>query len=61
MLDNLSENIRHCHRKAEECRRLAQTAQSNDERAKWLDLERNWLALAMSFDITERLARFDPQ
>ena len=61
MLDNLSQDIRYCHLRAEECRRLAQAAQSDEERAKWLDLERNWIALATSYEITERLARFEPE
>jgi hypothetical protein len=61
MLDNLSGEIRHCYLRAEECSQLAKSALSDDERAKWLNIERNWLSLAASFEITQRLARFDPQ
>ena len=58
MLQNLSDNVRGCYRRAEDCARQAQ-AQSNPElRQDFLDMERRWLSLARSYEFAERLASF---
>jgi hypothetical protein len=52
MLDNLSRQIRECLRHAEDCARKAST--SNAElRDDYLILERRWLFLARSYELTE--------
>jgi len=58
MLQNLSEEIQDCLRRAEECRRLAKTALSASAIQGYLDMEQRWLSLAHSYDFTERLSRF---
>jgi len=58
MLQNLSEEIRECYHRAEQCRRLAQTALTESVRTDYLEMERRWLALAHSYEFTERLSHF---
>jgi hypothetical protein len=58
MLQNLSEEIRECLRHAEECRRLSKTALGASVIQDCLDMEQRWLALARSYEFTERLSRF---
>jgi hypothetical protein len=59
MLQNLSEEIRECLRHAEECKRMSRTALSASAILEYLDMERRWLALARSYEFTERLSRFN--
>ena len=56
MLQNLSEEIRECLRRAEECRRLSKTALSASAIQDYLDMEQRWLALARSYEFSERLS-----
>ena len=58
MLQNLSEEIRECLSRAEECRRVSKTALSASVIEDNLDMEQRWLALARSYDFTERLSTF---
>jgi hypothetical protein len=58
MLQNLSEQIRDCHHQAEECRRLAATASTEDAKADFLAMEDRWLSLARSYEFAERLSNF---
>jgi hypothetical protein len=58
MLQNLSEEIRECLRRAEECKRLAKTALSASAIQSYLDMEQRWLALARSYEFAERLSTF---
>jgi chromosome segregation ATPase len=58
MLQSLSEEIRECLRRAEECRRLAKTALSTSAIQDYVDMAQRWLALARSYEFTERLSRF---
>jgi hypothetical protein len=58
MLQNLSEEIRECLRRAEECRRLSKTALSTSAIQDYLDMEQRWLALAHSYGFAERLSSF---
>jgi hypothetical protein len=61
MLNNLSEQIRVCYRKAEDFARKA--AAQTDPELKWdyLNLERRWLILARSYDLTGRLFDFSAE
>ena len=58
MLNNLSEQIRECHRHAEHCAR--QAAAQNDPELKddFLKMEQRWLFLARSYEFTDRLGDF---
>ena len=53
MLQNLSREIRDCYGRAEECKRLAATALTDDTTAGFLDMERRWLSLARSYEFAE--------
>ena len=58
MLQNLSEEIRECHRHAEACRRLAKTFLNPSAIQDYLEMEQRWLALARSYEFTEQLSTF---
>ena len=58
MLQNLSEEIRDCLLRAEECNRLAQTARTASAIRDYFAMEQRWLSLARSYEFTERLSRF---
>jgi len=58
MLQNLSEEIRDCLGRAEECKRLSKTAVTASAIQDYLDMEQRWLALAHSYEFAERLSRF---
>jgi chromosome segregation ATPase len=58
MLQNLSEEIRECLRRAEECKRLSKTALSTSAIEEYLEMEHRWLTLARSYEFSERLSRF---
>jgi hypothetical protein len=58
MLNKLAEEIGECHRRAAECREKAE--QSNDPEMKrdLAALERSWLFLASSYELSGRLSDF---
>jgi hypothetical protein len=58
MLQNLSEEIRECLRRAEECGRLSKTALNPSAIKDYLDMEQRWLNLARSYEFAERLPNF---
>ena len=58
MLQNLSKDIRECYPRAEECKRLAETARTPSAKADYLAMERRWLSLAHSYEFSERLSNF---
>ena len=58
MLQNLSEQIRECLRRAEECKRLSKTALGAPSIESYLEMEQRWLNLARSYEFAERLSRF---
>jgi hypothetical protein len=58
MLQNLSREIRDCYGHAEECKRLAATALTDDSKASFLEMERRWFFLARSYEFVERLSSF---
>ena len=58
MLETLSEQIRECYDHAEQCARKA-AAQTNPRlKQDFLDMERRWLALARSYELSQRLGDF---
>jgi hypothetical protein len=58
MLQNLSEEIRECYLRAEQCKRLAEAASTPNEKADYLAMERRWLSMAQSYEFVERLSDF---
>jgi hypothetical protein len=56
MLQNLSEQIRECYRRAEQSRRVAETARTPSVREDFFAMERRWLSLAQSYEFSERLS-----
>jgi len=61
MLQNHSEEIRECLRRAEECKRLSKTALSTSAIEEYLEMEHRWLTLAHSYEFAERLSRVAAQ
>jgi hypothetical protein len=51
MFENLSEEIRKCRRRAEECKRKSEIALTASAIQTYLDMERGWLALARSYEL----------
>ena len=58
MLKVLSEDVRECYRRAEECARQAKAQLNPELRRDFLDLELRWLKLARSYEVSERLKTF---
>lgn len=58
MLENLSEKIRDCYRRAEECERTAKAHTRSDMRQDFLDQAERWIKLARSYELVERIQRF---
>jgi hypothetical protein len=58
MLNNLSEQIRDCLRRAEDCAQKAAAHIDPQTKQDFLDLEQHWLFLARSYGFTKRLTDF---
>ena len=58
MLENLSDQVRNCLRRAEECARKAEPQSDPELRQDFLAMEARWLKLARSYELTERLSAF---
>jgi hypothetical protein len=58
MLNNLSAQIRECLLHAEDCARQAARQNCPKLKADFLDMERRWLFLARSYELTERVSAF---
>jgi hypothetical protein len=58
MLNNLSEQIRDCYAHAEECARKAAAQTDPGLKQDFLDMEKRWLSLAKSYELSERLDDF---
>ena len=58
MLNNLSEQVGYCYRRAGECRELAEVATSPGDKAFYSERERNWLVLARSYDLQDSAGLF---
>ena len=54
--DNLNQQIRECLDHAEDCARKAKTAGNAELRDDYLTLERRWLFLARSYELTDQVA-----
>jgi hypothetical protein len=61
LLENLSEQVRQCYEHAEECACQAQAIRDEKLRADYLHLEQNWLKLARSYALHERLTLFSDE
>jgi hypothetical protein len=61
MLKNLSEEIRECHRHAEDCERQAAAQTDPKLKADFVQLAQRWLFLARSYEFTERLTDFSDE
>lgn len=61
MLLKLSEEIAECYRHAEDCAERAKGEHDPALREDWLDMEKRWLCLARSYELTERIQRFRPE
>ena len=55
MQNNLSEQIRDCHRHAQDCARKAAEQTDPNLKQDFLNLEESWLFLARGFKFNERL------
>ena len=55
MLQKTSKLVAQCHDRATECARSAKGAQTEEDRAFYLNMERRWLFLARSYEFTDRL------
>ena len=60
-ISNISKDICECYFRADECRGLAENAMSESVRADFFAMEQRWLALARSYEFTERLSGFNEQ
>jgi hypothetical protein len=58
MLNKVKEEIAECHCRAAECREKAEQAIDPDMKRDLLALERSWLFLASSYELSERLSDF---
>jgi hypothetical protein len=58
MLNKVKEEIADCHRHAAECREKAEQTGDPDMKRDLLALERSWLFLASSYELSERLTDF---
>jgi len=58
MLNNLSEQIRDCYAHAEECARKAAAQTAPRLKQDFLGMEKRWLSLAKSYELSERLDDF---
>ena len=61
MLNNLSEQIRGCHRHAEDCARKAAAETDPKLRRDYLAMEQRWLVLAQSYELNGRLTDFSAE
>jgi hypothetical protein len=61
MLNNVSEQIRECLRHAEDCARKAAAQTDPKLKEDFLDMERRWLFLARSYELTERVIDFSAE
>jgi hypothetical protein len=61
VLEGLSEQIRECYEHAEQCARKAAAQADPTLKQDFLDMERRWLALARSFELSQRLGDFSAE
>jgi hypothetical protein len=61
MLESLSEQICECYEHAEQCARKAAAQTDLQLKQDFLDMERRWLALAKSYELSQRLGDFSEE
>jgi hypothetical protein len=61
MLNSLSEHIRDCYAHAEDCARKAAAQTDSQLKQDFLDMERRWLTLAKSYELSQRLDDFSDE
>jgi hypothetical protein len=61
MLNSLSEQIRDCYSHAEECGRKAAAQTDPQLKHDVLEMERRWLTLARSYELSQRLEDFSDE
>jgi hypothetical protein len=61
MLEQLSQQIRDCYAHAEDCARKAAAQTDPQLKQDFLDMERRWLALAKSYELSQRLEDFSDE
>jgi len=61
MLEKLGEQIRDCYAHATECARKAAVQTDPQLKQDFLDMERRWLALAKSYELSQRLEDFSEE
>ncbi len=60
MLLKVSAEIAECYGHAEDCAQRAKYERDPALHEDWLAMERRWLFLARSYELTERIQRFQP-
>jgi hypothetical protein len=58
MLHDVSESVRECLLRAEQCRRMVESARDERTRTEFSDMEQRWLYLAESYQFCDRLSRW---
>ena len=61
MLQSLSEDVRDCYRRADDCAEKAKVAATPQLRSDFLRLEKAWLMLARSYEFTSRISAFNTE
>jgi hypothetical protein len=61
MLEKLSDQIRDCYAHAAECVRKAAAQTDPQLKQDFLDMERRWLTLAKSYELSQRLDDFSDE
>jgi hypothetical protein len=54
---DLSKAISECYGFAEECKRLADTAETESAKENYIEMERRWLSLARNYELAEQEGR----
>jgi hypothetical protein len=58
MLRKVSERVADCYHRASECRAKANDAFNEAARQEYLDIERRWLMLARSYELSDRVTDY---
>jgi hypothetical protein len=61
MLESLGEQIRDCYAHAEDCARKAAAQTDPQLKQDFSDMERRWLTLAKSYELSQRLGDFSKE
>ena len=58
MLQKLTEEIADCYASASECRERAKQALDPATKQDFLEMQRRWIMLARSYEVSERISNF---